>query len=257
MIQSSAGMQGSEMKKRNKKKRIKSRRTGKGYRVCAALAAIACLLFSGGWTVHANVDPTWEAEVTADPVPILPEQTPEETPVEDIVPEAVAEPEQSFSTPGNGDLGDEIPDSSGKDFYTIHTKNNNTFYLVIDHSGNTENVYMLSLIDEDDLSEFLEQTGNEEEEKEKKQAEVPVVVIPETPAPTATPVPLPSVSQMPEPEQQGIPVNMSIWILAAGAAVFVLLYYFKIYRPEHAEEDDDSEGMELGDGLPTENEEEE
>ena len=44
--------------------------------------------------------------------------------------------EQAFSTPGNGDLGDAIT-SGKKDFYTIHTKNNNTFYLVIDHAGET------------------------------------------------------------------------------------------------------------------------
>ena len=82
--------------------------------------------------------------------------------------------EPGFTTPGNGDLGDEIKSSNGKDFYTIHTKNNNTFYLVIDHTNSTENVYMLSLIDENDLAEFLGKT----QDREEKTA-VPVI-IPET-----------------------------------------------------------------------------
>ena len=62
--------------------------------------------------------------------------------------------EQGFTTPGNGTLGDQVKNSGSKDFFTVRTKNNNTFYLVIDHANSSENVYMLSLIDEDDLAEF-------------------------------------------------------------------------------------------------------
>ena len=62
--------------------------------------------------------------------------------------------EGAFSVPGNGEVLDEIRSSSDKEFYTIQTANNTTYYLVIDHSGNTDNVYMLSLIDENDLAEL-------------------------------------------------------------------------------------------------------
>ena len=38
--------------------------------------------------------------------------------------------------------------------------------MVIDRAGNSENVYMMSLVDENDLAEFLDET-KETEKKEK------------------------------------------------------------------------------------------
>ena len=62
-----------------------------------------------------------------------------------------------FSVPGNGEVRDDITDDSSKEFLTIKTKNNNTFYIVIDRAATTNNVYMLSQIDENDLKEFLDE----------------------------------------------------------------------------------------------------
>ena len=216
----------------------------------AAVFAAACLLVScSGIPAYANVDPTWEEENWEEEETVIPEQTPEETPPEDIVPEET-EPEQGFTTPGNGDLGDEIKNSSGKDFYTIHTKNNKTFYLVVDHSNNTENVYMLSLIDENDLAEFMDQT-----EKEIEAEVTPPVIIPETPAPTEPPEQPETTTPEPEPEKKQPFENSTVLILGCAALLFGLLYYFKIYKPKHEEDEEDSEGIEMGDGLPTEREE--
>ena len=223
----------------------------------AAFFAACCLLMSCVRPAYANVDPTWEEEET-----VIPEQTPEETPPEDVVSEPEetepeetepeeTEPEQGFTTPGNGDLGDEIKNSTGKDFYTIRTKNNNTFYMVIDHSNSTENVYMLSLVDENDLAEFMDQT-----EKETEAEVTPAVIIPETtPVPVETEAPKQPEPEVEEPETKSPLENNTILILGAGALIFILLYYFKIYKPSHEEEDDDDEGIEMGDGLPTEHEE--
>ena len=58
-----------------------------------------------------------------------------------------------FSVPGNGQLVDDKADDESKQFLTIQTKNGNTFFMVLDRSDNTENVYMLSMIDENDLAE--------------------------------------------------------------------------------------------------------
>ena len=162
--------------------------------LAAVLAAICLLMSCDGIPAYANVDPTWEEEET-----VIPEQTPEETPPEDTVSEPEeTEPEQGFTTPGNGDLGDEIKNSTGKDFYTIRTKNNNTFYMVIDHSNSTENVYMLSLVDENDLAEFMEQT-----EKETEAEVTPAVIIPETtPAPVETEAPKQPETEVEEPEKK-------------------------------------------------------
>lgn len=43
-----------------------------------------------------------------------------------------------------------------KQFVTLQSKNGNTFYLVIDRSGNTENVYFMNLVDEADLLALIE-----------------------------------------------------------------------------------------------------
>ena len=61
---------------------------------------------------------------------------------------------------------------STKEFLTVQTKNGNTFFLVLDRSSNKENVYMLSMIDEDDLAEFVTET-------KKQETEQPTVITPQ------------------------------------------------------------------------------
>ena len=155
--------------------------------------------------------------------------------------------EQGFTTPGNGNLGDQIRNSGGKDFYTVHTKNNNTFYLVIDHANSTENVYMLSLIDENDLAEFLE-----EKQTDESKTSAPVI-IPETKPQVETT----EAEKKQEREASGTPGQSNmILIILLVAGIGGAAYYFMIYRPGHEEDEEDtSEGLEgMGDGLPTENE---
>ena len=74
----------------------------------------------------------------------------------------VIEEEAPFSIEGNGEVLDDVTSDGTKQFITVTTKNNETFFLVIDRSSNANNVYMLSMIDESDLSAFLEE-GEEEE----------------------------------------------------------------------------------------------
>ena len=213
----------------------------------AALLAACCLLMSCVRPAYANVDPTWEEETAA-----VEERTAAETPEEETVADAETEPEQGFSTPGNGDLGDEIKGSSGKDFYTIRTKNNNIFYMVIDHSNSTENVYMLSLVDENDLAEFMNQT---ETESMAEAEAAPAVIIPETTAaPAETETSAQEETEEAVPEKKAPLENSSLLIVGAGAIIAALLYYFKIYKPGREEEADDNEGMEIDDGLKTERE---
>ena len=59
---------------------------------------------------------------------------------------------------GNLTLVDDIKveESSDKQFVTLQSKNGNYFYLVIDRSGDKENVYFLNLVDEADLMALIE-----------------------------------------------------------------------------------------------------
>lgn len=216
----------------------------------AAMVMMVCALVGSVMPAFAQVDPDWE-ETTAVEENL--EETEEEPGTEkeednkknDKDTDDDAEEEAAFSTLGNGKLGDAIT-SGNKDFYTIHTKNNNTFYLVIDHSGSTDNVYMLSMIDENDLSEFMEEAAEAPEESQ-------VVVVPEE---TQEVEP----ETEPEPEQETEPEgNASLMTLLVLAAIGVggAFYYFKVYKPKKEADEYESEGMETEDGLETENEDEE
>ena len=48
-----------------------------------------------------------------------------------------------------------------KQFITVQSKNGNTFYIVIDRNGETENVYFLNLVDEADLMALMESEEGE------------------------------------------------------------------------------------------------
>ena len=91
--------------------------------------------------------------------------------------ESVKLPDKTQDTPltpdGNMTLIDDILQSDhfasvettetvgNKQFITVQSKNGNYFYLVIDRSGDTENVYFLNLVDESDLLALIEDESTE------------------------------------------------------------------------------------------------
>lgn len=183
---------------------------------------------------------------TAAPAFAYVEQAETEKPVQ-VVEETSPEPEEMtpFSIPGNGEVLDDIAEESSKEFFTITTKGGNTFFLVIDRASNSENVYMLSMIDEYDLQEFLDDEARNEEKEEE-----PAVVIPEaTPEPEPTPV-----VEVEEKKASNKPLLFLIFAAAlVGGGAF---FYFYIYRPKHDEDEPQSENLETDEGLRTENEDE-
>ena len=188
--------------------------------LAAMLVMAAAVLLSRKMTAYAYVDET--AEAVAEPV--ISEETPEET---ETTP---------FSVAGNGQLLDDISDDETKQFLTVQTKNGNTFFMVIDRSRNSENVYMLSLIDENDLAEFL---GEDEAEPEE---EKPAVAVEE---PRPEPV---QEEPRPEPEKGGMGMGAVLTMILLGAGSIGGYYYFKIWKPKREEEAAESEDLEFYDG---------
>ena len=173
-------------------------------------------------------------EVVEEPVQVIEEAEPTE---EEKIP---------FTIAGNGEVEDNIVDDPSKEFFTVKTKGGNTFFLVIDRARNSENVYMLSMIDEYDLQEFLD----DEERNGKQEEETPAVVLPET-----KPEPTPDV-EIEEPKEESSGGMNKILLLVfvsalGGAGAF---FYFYIYKPKPKEEAPQSENLETDQSLATVNE---
>lgn len=205
------------------------------------LMTAAMMIFGSQATAYAYVDQGTEAAQeettteTAEPV------------VEDDHTEEKGDP---FSVPGNGEVRDDITDDSSKEFLTIRTKNNNTFYIVIDRAATTNNVYMLSQIDENDLKEFLD-----EDQQQSLETAPSVVLEDEHTDDTESDVSV-EETQTDKPDKAATNSGLFIILLLAVAGV-AGYYYFKIYKPKQEDEDSENEGLEMDDGLETINEDEE
>jgi len=203
------------------------------------------MLIGSSTTAFAYVDPSTE--------PVLEETVEEESAStdEEIKEETGAVPEDSdqtgtaFSVPGNGEVLDDITDDSSKEFLTVTTKNNQTFYIVIDRSASSDNVYMLSQIDENDLQEFLDKA-----EKSEVSA-TPSIVLEEEQETKEEPETEIKTEENHESKTDGVNTGAMAIILFAAAACIGGFYYFKIYKPKSQEADTDNEGLEIDDGLET------
>lgn len=152
---------------------------------------------------------------------VVPEVTPSMTPITTPSPSPSA-----FTAPGNGEVQDHVDDGGSKEFYTVQTKNSNTFYIVIDKARMDDNVYMLAQVDEEDLKEFVREPAVEE---------TPDVIIGE------------EVEEIEEKGGKGW-VLWLILALLAGAGAF---WYFRMEKPIQEEttnrpEEHPKEGLETG-----------
>ena len=154
-----------------------------------------------------------------------------------------------FSVPGNGQLVDDMADDGSKQFLTIQTKNGNTFFMVLDRSNNTENVYMLSMIDENDLAEFIGET------KEEPEQEQPSVIIPETEKPSEPEEP--ETETEPEEKKGGMNTGALLAVIVLLAGGIGGCYYFKVLKPRQDEDEMDGEDLEFYDGGAYVNEDQE
>ena len=196
-------------------------------KMLAALLLSASMIFATATTAFAYVDENAEAT-----------QTEAAETEETVIEENTTEEEAPFSVPGNGQVQDDITNSKNKEFLTITTKNNNTFYLVIDRSATTDNVYMLSQIDENDLKEFLE-----EDQTASSVVDVtPDIVIDEN---TNTDQNNQTETEVPEKEESSSNLGALIAIFAAAVLGVGGYGYMKFIKPKKDEDDGDEEGIEM------------
>lgn len=201
-------------------------------------------------TVYANADPPAEETTTEVVAETSSEATTEENTEDTDTGRVIAESDSSaFSTPGNAQLVDDKENDDTKQFLTIQTKNGNTFYMVIDRSSTSENVYMMSLVDENDLAEFLDETEDSKTEEEQK------VVIPETTTETTSAVEKETEEETTQKNTGGADIwKLCTIVLAGGLGIGAVVVYLKYGRKK--EDGFVSEQLEFTDG-PFINEEQE
>lgn len=130
-----------------------------------------------------------------------------------------------------------------KQFITVQSKNGNYFYIVIDRSGDKENVYFLNMVDEADLMALIE-TVSEEPEAEPQEVcdctekctvgdiktECPVCAVKMADC-TGKEIVVTPAKPADDPEKQNNEstlITLLLLALAGGGAV----YYFKFRKPE-------------------------
>ena len=112
-------------------------------------------------------------------------------------------------------------DPDGRLFYTIMTPDEHVFYLVIDKSSNTDNVYFLNAVTVADLMPLAEIS---EQPTDNVVAPPPATTL-EPEQPTETP---PPAEQPQSGNNMGMYIIVGILVIAGGGAG----WYFKIYRPK-------------------------
>ena len=183
------------------------------------------------------------------------EDSSESSDTEDETESAV--PEGAF-TEGTGTVLDSATEQEDdKQFYTITTADGNVFYLIIDGKRDSENVYFLNGVTEEDLLSLAQQDNGSESAIEvvtcncAEKCEAGAV---NTDCPVCkndlngclgkvTEEPAPEETEQPEAETEksGGNTGMIIFLVIALVAAGGLGYYFKIVRPKQQAAMDEDE----------------
>lgn len=169
-----------------------------------------------------------------------------------------AVPEGAFTPEGTGTVLDSATgQEDDKQFYTITTADGNVFYLIIDGKRDSENVYFLNGVTEEDLLSLAQKDDGSESAIEvvtcncTEKCEAGAV---NTDCPVCkndlngclgkvTEEPAPEETEQPEAEAEksGGNTGMIIFLVIALVAAGGLGYYFKIVRPKQQAAMDEDE----------------
>ena len=151
-----------------------------------------CMTLILGSTInaYAYVDDSAGEEATTEAVAVeenLTVETEKETEEETTTESEEEDRTGTFSEAGNLSLLDDVGTDAAKEleYMTVQTKSGAVFYLVIDKSADTENVYFLNQVDELDLMAIMDDAQKQEYESSIKEEPQEVPETPVTDEPTA------------------------------------------------------------------------
>ena len=205
----------------------------KVFRVGAMM--VLCLIMVLGTATSAfayyNEDEANEGSTVVVEEPAEETTTETEAPSETETP--VDEPQGQITPDGNLTQVDDLDYSSraGLQFMTVTSKDGHVFYIVIDRTANSENVYFLNQVDAADLMALMNDEQKEEylKEQEAKQQEQQQTTV--TPAQQETQAPS-ETEQPAQTEAEKRPLNNSMVMIAVfgviGIGVIAAYYFLKI-----------------------------
>lgn len=170
-----------------------------------------------------------------------------------------------FTPDGQATVLDNATDGDGKEFYTFITPEENVFYLVIDRERDSDNVYFLNAVTEEDLLALAEKDRKDDTAGESAIPEIKVCDCADRCEAGMVRVSCPVCindltaclgKEVQQPETDGTEAGEAkkessgtvIFMFLAVAVVAGAGYYLKIYRPKH--DLDDAEDLDdlLDDG---------
>ena len=174
---------------------------------------IAVLICLGGFSVTAYAGGGEDCDYYTEP------EEPESTESGETTTES-----QSLTPDGNLTLVDNIESDAAEDkqFITVQTKDGNYFYIVIDRSGDTDNVYFLNLVDEADLLALID------DEDIQLQATPSVTETTAEPKETTEPADTDEQQEDETGNNSALVVPLVVLLLGGGGA----LVYFKLIKPK-------------------------
>lgn len=176
--------------------------------------------------------PLMDTETAAEP-----EDEPEGEEIPEEIPAIEGTGFRPFTPAGTGSVIDNASDGDGKEFYTIKTEDGSVFYLIIDRQRNTQNVYFLNAVTEEDLMALAEKNG-----KTISSNSAGVAPTVDQPGVSSVQKEPPVVTPEPEAGNTGGSTMTYIFIGVVVLVVGGVAYYLKIVKGKNNAGDDDEDG---------------
>lgn len=171
-------------------------------------------------------------------------------------------PDGALTPEGTGTILDSVSDGD-KQFYTITSEAGNVFYLIIDSSRDSNNVYFLNTVTEDDLLALAEKSGGTissiptenvctcSDRCEAGQVNTSCAVCKNdlTGCKGTVKVTEPEETITVEPVPEESDGGTMLFLLIGFGVVCGVGYYVKIVRPKQQSRDDDFEDEDYGEGF--------
>ena len=227
-------------------------------KVFMVLTLCLTMILGSSMNAYAYVDESAgaETEATTEAVVVEEELTADtEETTETESEEADEETEESagaFSESGNLSLLDDVETDEAKEleYMTVQTKSGAVFYLVIDRSADTENVYFLNQVDELDLMAIMDDAQKQEYESSLKEEPQEVPETPIEDEPTANEL----VDEEPQADLQTN--NLALFGVIGVIAALVIGGYAFMKKKAKKDGADLEEDLEFYDDEEYENEDE-